>query len=88
MQFSVEDNGAGFTKERLGQVRNELRTGAQDSEKLSSVYGLYNVNKKLKLYYGEQTEGIKIESEAGKGSRIYFSIPLFIDVPYTGGSNV
>ena len=88
IQFSVEDNGAGFTEERLGQVRNELRTGAQDSEKLSSVYGLYNVNKKLKLYYGEQTEGIKIESEAGKGSRIYFSIPLFIDVPYTGGSNV
>ncbi len=88
IQFSVEDNGAGFTEERLGQVRNELRTGAQDSEKLSSVYGLYNVNKKLKLYYGEQTEGIKIESEAGKGSRIYFTIPLFIDVSYTGGSNV
>jgi two-component system sensor histidine kinase YesM len=88
IRFTVADNGAGFTEERLGQVRNELRTGSQDSEKLSSVYGLYNVNKKLKLYYGEQTEGIKIESEAGKGSRIYFTIPLFIDVPYTGGSNV
>ena len=73
--FTVEDNGAGFTEERLGQVRNELRTGAQDSEKLSSVYGLYNVNKKLKLYYGEQTKGLIIESEAGKGSRISFTIP-------------
>lgn len=86
--FTVEDNGAGFTEERLGQVRNELRTGAEDSEKLSSVYGLYNVNKKLKLYYGEQTEGIIIESTAGKGSKISFTIPIFIDVPYTGGSNV
>lgn len=86
--FTVEDNGAGFTEERLGQVRNELRTGAEDSEKLSSVYGLYNVNKKLKLYYGEQTEGIIIESEAGKGSKISFTIPIFIDVPYTGESNV
>ena len=74
--FVVEDNGAGFTEERLGQVRNELRTGAQDSEKLSSVYGLYNVNKKLKLYYGEQTKGLIIESEAGKGSRISFTIPV------------
>ena len=74
--FTVEDNGAGFTEERLGQVRNELRTGAQDSEKLSSVYGLYNVNKKLKLYYGENTEGLLIESEAGKGSKISFTIPV------------
>ena len=84
IQFSVQDNGAGFTEERLGQVRNELRTGDKDSEKLSSVYGLYNVNKKLKLYYGDQTEGIIIESEAGKGSRIYFTIPIFIDVSYPG----
>lgn len=79
IQFSVEDNGAGFTEERLGQVRNELRTGAQDSEKLSSVYGLYNVNKKLKLYYGEKTNGLIIESEAGKGSKISFTIPVTSD---------
>ena len=75
IKFTVEDNGAGFTEERLGQVRNELRTGSQDSEKLTSVYGLYNVNKKLKLYYGEQTEGLVIESESGKGSRISFIVP-------------
>ena len=75
IRFVVEDNGAGFTEERLGQVRNELRTGAVDSEKLSSVYGLYNVNKKLKLYYGDQTDGLIIESEAGKGSKISFTIP-------------
>ncbi len=80
IQFTVEDNGAGFTEERLGQVRNELRTGAQDSEKLSSVYGLYNVNKKLKLYYGERTQGILIESEVGKGSKISFTIPAATDI--------
>ena len=75
IRFTVEDNGAGFTEERLGQVRNELRTGSQDSEKLTSVYGLYNVNKKLKLYYGDKTEGLIIESTAGKGSLISFEIP-------------
>ena len=73
--FKVEDNGAGFTSERLSEVRNELATGSEDSEKLSSVYGLYNVNKKLKLYYGEQTDGLVIESEQGKGSVISFMIP-------------
>ena len=73
--FEVRDNGAGFTEERLNEVREELSNGAEDSEKLSSVYGLYNVNKKLRLYYGEATEGLIIESEQGKGSRISFEIP-------------
>ncbi|WP_191013793.1 sensor histidine kinase [Treponema zioleckii] len=78
--FEVKDNGAGFTDERLCEVRQELSTGAEDSEKLSSVYGLYNVNKKLKLYYGVQTQGLVIESEAGKGSTISFEIPGAKDV--------
>ncbi len=74
--FEVQDNGAGFSNERLAEVREELSNGADDSEKLNSVYGLYNVNKKLKLYYGEKTQGILIESEEGKGSHIFFTIPV------------
>ena len=73
IRFEVKDNGAGFTRERLEEVRQELSAGA--SETLTSVYGLYNVNKKLKLYYGEQTTGLVIESESGKGSVISFEIP-------------
>ena len=73
IRFEVKDNGAGFTASRLAEVRLEL--SLMVSEKLNSVYGLYNVNKKLKLYYGEQTEGIVIESEPGKGSSISFEIP-------------
>jgi two-component system sensor histidine kinase YesM len=75
ISFVVEDNGAGFTQERLAEVRAELAKGDEDTEKLSSVYGLYNVNKKLKLYYAEDTSGLIIESEAGKGSRVSFTVP-------------
>ena len=74
IRFSVSDNGAGFTPERLAEVRLELALTI--SEKLNSVYGLYNVNKKLRLYYGEKTSGLVIESEAGKGSTISFVIPI------------
>lgn len=74
IRFSVKDNGAGFTPERLAEVRLELALTI--SEKLNSVYGLYNVNKKLKLYYGEETEGLVIESEAGRGSEISFVVPM------------
>lgn len=75
--FEVTDNGAGFSPQRLAQVREELASSSQDSEKLNSVYGLYKVNKKLKLYYGDTTEGLQIKSEPGAGSTVSFTIPIF-----------
>ncbi len=73
--FTVSDDGAGFTKERLEDVNRELENASLNAEKLSSVYGLYNVNKKLKLYYENKTQGLVIESEKKKGSKISFVIP-------------
>lgn len=80
IKFVVEDNGAGFTSERLVQVKKELNTNERDAEKLSSVYGLYNVHKKLKLYYGDKTEGLVIESDYNKGCKISFVIPVIAEV--------
>lgn len=77
--FTVSDNGAGFTSERLAQVQKELTDSSTNAENLSSVYGLYNVNKKLKLYYGDDTEGLLIKSEAGEGSEISFVIPCQLE---------
>ncbi|MCR5217146.1 histidine kinase [Treponema sp.] len=73
--FEVADNGAGFSPERLEEVSRELNEAESDSEKLSSVYGMYNVNKKLRLYYGRKNRGLMIESEKNKGSKISFIIP-------------
>ena len=79
IRFTVKDDGAGFTEERLLQVQKELTEGSDNSEKLNSVYGLYNVHKKLKLYYGENTQGIEIVSNKGEGTSISFSIPCLKD---------
>ena len=79
IRFCVSDDGAGFSEERLAQVNNELENASQDVEKLSSVYGLYNVNKKLKLYYQDKTDGLMIQSEQGKGSNISFTIPCVFE---------
>jgi len=76
--FEVTDDGAGFTPERLAQVNMEMASDSSDTEKLTSVYGLYNVNKKLKLYYGKDTEGLKIVSEHNKGTSISFVIPCIL----------
>ena len=79
IRFTVKDDGAGFTEERLAQVQKELTEGSSNSEKLNSVYGLYNVHKKLKLYYGENTKGIEIVSKKGEGASISFTIPCVKD---------
>lgn len=67
----VRDNGIGMTQERL----NEVRAGIQ---KLSytgkEIYGLYNVNERIRLNFGE-TYGISIESIYGEGTCVSISLP-------------
>lgn len=75
MEFSVEDNGAGFTEERLQEVKKEMSLSLQNAENLNSVYGMYNVNKKLILYYNDASSGLRIESEHNKGTKVSFVIP-------------
>lgn len=66
----VRDNGIGMTQERL----NEVRAGIQ---KLSytgkEIYGLYNVNERIRLNFGE-TYGISIESTYGEGTCVSISL--------------
>ena len=71
--FSVQDNGKGFTEERLKQVQEELHT-KQQADELKVVYGLYNVNKRLNLYY-DNSVNLEIQSELDKGTIVSFKIP-------------
>ena len=71
--FSVEDNGKGFTKERLEQVKDELKSD-KPPENLQNTYGLYNVNKRLNLYYDKAVD-LEIQSELDKGTVISFKLP-------------
>ncbi len=72
--FEVKDDGIGFSEEKLKQVQSELND-CTDSEDLKYIYGLYNVNKRLKLYFNESSNGLNIESTYGQGTLIYFTIP-------------
>ncbi len=71
MRFSVEDDGAGFSAKRLEDVKKELLE--DNSENVSATYGLYNVNKRLILYYNGSN--LEIESSEGKGTKVSFTIP-------------
>ncbi len=75
ISFEVEDDGIGFSADRLAEVRANLADDKSPVEVNESGFGINNVNKRIKLYYGEQY-GLSIESEHLKGTRISLLIPL------------
>ena len=71
--FSVEDNGIGMTEEHLADIMEQI-DGSADPAELSNVYGLYNVNKRLELYYDNSTR-LEISSRYREGTIVSFSVP-------------
>jgi len=69
IRFSVTDTGIGMTPERLEELVNDINHGSGEKG-----YGLFNVNRRLKLYYGQ--EGIEIKSEYKKGTEVSFMLEL------------
>jgi two-component system, sensor histidine kinase YesM len=73
--LEVEDDGIGFTAERLAQVRADLANDQSPVELTANGFGINNVNKRIKLYYGT-AYGLSVESEYQKGTRISLLIPM------------
>lgn len=75
--LQVEDNGIGFTPERLAQLQSELEDESGEI-RLESGFGIGNVNKRIRLYYGRQY-GVSIESEYQIGTCVSILIPARCD---------
>ena len=75
--LEVEDNGIGFTPEKLAQLRAELEDDSGDI-KLESGFGIGNVNKRIRLYYGEPY-GLSIQSEYTTGTCVTLVIPAKVE---------
>ena len=71
--LEVEDNGIGFTPEKLAQLRAELDDDSGDI-KLESGFGIGNVNKRIRLYYGKPY-GLSVQSEYTTGTCVTLVIP-------------
>lgn len=69
--FSVCDSGAGFTAERLAEIRARLKSEEMPEESM----GLYNLNKRLQLAYDAEAS-LTIESVPGVETAVRFSIPI------------
>lgn len=71
----VQDDGVGMTEEKARQVVNQLNVPEADAE---TRIGLRNVHQRIRLSYGEDY-GIRIESEAGVGTRVWIIMPAEVD---------
>jgi len=71
--LQVEDNGIGFSPEKLARIQEELNDDSGDI-RLESGFGIGNVNKRIRLYYGKQY-GVSIQSEYQAGTCVSIVIP-------------
>ena len=71
-KITISDDGLGITADRLRVVMNNINNRS-DSEK--TTYGLYNVNERIRLNFGEKY-GIKIESDYGRGTTVQILLPI------------
>lgn len=71
--FSVEDNGIGMTEEQLHKTRKQMKSHP-NPEGLNTGYGLYNVSKRLELYYNRQ-DLLDIKSMYQEGTLVILKVP-------------
>jgi two-component system sensor histidine kinase YesM len=78
--FEVEDNGIGFTPQRLAQLQAELDEESGDI-RMESGFGIGNVHKRIRLYYGRQY-GLSVKSEYNRGTLVSLVIPAKTENPF------
>jgi len=69
--ITIFDDGQGIPASKL----DKLLTGELPNNRGYNQIGLINVNSRLELFYGAASQ-LLIESKEGKGTSIYFSIPV------------
>lgn len=66
IRITITDNGCGMDEEQLTALRHDIEE--KNPEKKESI-GLYNINQRIKLCYGEQY-GMEIQSVIQKGTSV------------------
>lgn len=70
--IDVEDDGRGMPEDVLNKLRRDIEF--HDLSRSRSI-GLYNINQRMKLHYGDGYR-VHIYSESGKGTRVRLIIPV------------
>jgi len=69
--IDISDNGRGMDEAEL----ETLEKGLQVQKTSSANIGIYNINRRIKLFYGS-AYGMEIKSQPDKGTHIFLTLPL------------
>ena len=72
LMIQILDNGLGMTQEELVSLNNNIQ---MPNRKSSMSIGLYNINQRIKLFYGDKY-GMEIKSSPKEGTCVTLTIPL------------
>ena len=82
LQICVKDNGPGFSREFLEDFSKSFQ------QKPATSYGIYNIDKRLKLYYGED-HGLILQNNENSGACIIVRLPLkLVEKPIEKAGNL
>ncbi|WP_421383963.1 sensor histidine kinase [Bacillus salacetis] len=73
--ITVEDNGAGVTKERLEEIHDHFNTDSRNKTGDNTSIGLKNVYVRLKLYY-EQEASLELQNIEDGGFIVTMRLPV------------
>lgn len=71
VKITVADNGSGIEEKKLEQINENI---IDSSTKDKSSFGLFNIQQRLMLFYGEACL-LNIDSTPGEGTTISFDVP-------------
>ena len=74
IRFKVEDDGIGMNVEALTHLQEEIRRPCKETD---TGFGMANVNERIRMNFGADY-GLMIESEEGKGTRVWVTIPAVL----------
>ena len=67
--FEIQDTGAGMEKAEAEKLNAQMRENLQSFEDKENGFGLYNVNRRIRLYYGDSC-GLSIISSKDEGTTV------------------
>ncbi|MCW1292596.1 MAG: histidine kinase [Candidatus Parvarchaeota archaeon] len=77
MVFEIFDNGVGISSDKLNDLRKILGSISEGDKLRELGYGLFNINQRIKIYYGEEY-GVHVDSKLNEWTKVKIVLPFII----------